>query len=235
MTDKIYKLGKYTPADSMSDLICNNYAMLLVLSRFGISLGFGEKTIQEVCNQNGVDEKTFLAVVNLLISNERDETSVFGHDSIQCLLDYLHNSHSYFLDFRLPSIRQKLLSAIDTHHDNAAKAIIRFYDLYVEQVHTHMEYEETTVFPYVRSLLSGIKRGDYNIRVFCRQHDNIESKLSELKNILIKYYPPGNVDELNSVLFDIFACASDLASHNFIEDNLFVPMISQLELNVKKQ
>ena len=235
MTEKIYKLGKYTPADSMSDLICNNYPMLLVLSRFGISLGFGEKTIREVCRQNGVDEQTFLAVVNLLISDNREEVHNFGNDSIQCLLDYLHNSHSYFLDFRLPSIRQKLLSALDIHHDNATKAIIRFYDLYVEQVHTHMEYEETTVFPYVRSLLSGVKRGDYNIRVFCRQHDNIESKLSELKNILIKYYPPGNADELNSVLFDIFACASDLASHNFIEDNLFVPMITQMELNVKKQ
>ncbi len=235
MTEKIYKLGKYTPADSMSDLICNNYPMLLVLSRFGISLGFGEKTIREVCQQNNVDEQTFLAVVNLLISGDREAPRNFGNDSIQCLLNYLHNSHSYFLDFRLPSIREKLISVLATNTDNAAKAIIRFYDLYVEQVHTHMEYEETTVFPYVRSLLSGVKRGDYNIRVFCRQHDNIESKLSELKNILIKYYPPENADELNSVLFDIFACASDLASHNFIEDNLFVPMISQLELNVKKQ
>lgn len=235
MTEKIYKLGKYTPADSMSDLICNNYPMLLVLSRFGISLGFGEKTIREVCQQNNVDEQTFLAVVNLLISGDREAPRNFGYRSIQCLLDYLHNSHSYFLDFRLPSIREKLISVLATNTDNAAKAIIRFYDLYVEQVHTHMEYEETTVFPYVRSLLSGVKRGDYNIRVFCRQHDNIESKLSELKNILIKYYPPENADELNSVLFDIFACASDLASHNFIEDNLFVPMISQLELNVKKQ
>ncbi|HOO43149.1 MAG TPA: hemerythrin domain-containing protein, partial [Bacteroidales bacterium] len=174
MTEKIYKLGKYTPADSMSELICNNYTMLLVLSRFGISLGFGEKTIREVCLQNNVDEQTFLAVVNLLISGNREETRNFGNNSIQCLLNYLHNSHRYFLDFRLPSIRQQLLSVLATNTDNAAKAVIRFYDLYVEQVHTHMEYEETTVFPYVRSLLSGVKRGDYNIRVFCRQHDNIE-------------------------------------------------------------
>ncbi|MDD2771666.1 MAG: hemerythrin domain-containing protein, partial [Bacteroidales bacterium] len=138
MTEKIYKLGKYTPADSMSDLICNNYPMLLVLSRFGISLGFGEKTIREVCRQNDVDEQTFLAVVNLLISENREDFQNFGNRSIQCLLDYLHNSHSYFLDFRLPSIREKLISVLATNTDNAAKAIIRFYDLYVEQVHTHM-------------------------------------------------------------------------------------------------
>ena len=48
-------------------------------------------------------------------------------------------------------------------------------------------------------------------------------------NIIIKYYPATGSNELNSVLFDIFSCATDLASHNRIEDNLFVPLIAELE------
>ena len=39
----MYKQGKYTETDKMSDLICENYPMVLVMSRFGIDLGFGEK------------------------------------------------------------------------------------------------------------------------------------------------------------------------------------------------
>ncbi|HNR28436.1 MAG TPA: LuxR C-terminal-related transcriptional regulator [Bacteroidales bacterium] len=221
---------QYTATDKMGDLICDNYPMLFVMSRFGISHGFGEKTIEEVCRQNNVHTNTFLAVVNMLISGKRDENA---EPSLPSLLDYLHNSHSHFLDIRLPAIRKKLLQTIGTPHDGVAKAVIRYYDEYVEQVDTHMAYEEQTVFPYVRSLLKGELSGDYCIRVFCRQHDNIESKLSELKNILIKYYPTGNPHELNNVLFDIFACARDLASHNFIEDELFVPMISQLEQDMR--
>ena len=62
---KMYKLGRYKQTDRMSDLICENYPMLLVLSRFGISLGFGDKTIGEVCEDSGVDTKTFLTIVNL--------------------------------------------------------------------------------------------------------------------------------------------------------------------------
>ena len=31
----------YKSTDKMSDLICENYALLQVLSRFGVSLGFG--------------------------------------------------------------------------------------------------------------------------------------------------------------------------------------------------
>ena len=51
----MYKNGKYRETDKMSDLICENYPMVLVMSRFGIALGFGEKNIGEVCRQNGVD------------------------------------------------------------------------------------------------------------------------------------------------------------------------------------
>lgn len=55
----MYKNGMYRETDKMSDLICENYPMVLVMSRFGIALGFGEKNIGEVCRQNGVDACTF--------------------------------------------------------------------------------------------------------------------------------------------------------------------------------
>ena len=43
----MYKNGMYRETDKMSDLICENYPMVLVMSRFGIALGFGEKNIGE--------------------------------------------------------------------------------------------------------------------------------------------------------------------------------------------
>lgn len=39
----MYKNGMYRETDKMSDLICENYPMVLVMSRFGIALGFGEE------------------------------------------------------------------------------------------------------------------------------------------------------------------------------------------------
>ena len=39
---------KYSGTDKMSDLICENYNLLLVMSRFGLSLGFGDQTVQYV-------------------------------------------------------------------------------------------------------------------------------------------------------------------------------------------
>lgn len=40
----MYKTSKYTPTDKMSYLICDNYTLLQVMSRFDLSLGFGDKT-----------------------------------------------------------------------------------------------------------------------------------------------------------------------------------------------
>ena len=60
---------KYSGTDKMSDLICENYNLLLVMSRFGLSLGFGDQTVQQVCERQGVHTGTFLAVVNLWMGN----------------------------------------------------------------------------------------------------------------------------------------------------------------------
>jgi regulator of cell morphogenesis and NO signaling len=219
----------------MSDLICDTYPMLLVMSRFGIALGFGDKTIAEVCTDNKVDTKTFLAVVNIFTNDDGNkQKQKQEHDfSIQALIVYLKKSHSYFLDFKLPSIRRKLIEAIDHSNNDIALAIIRYYDEYVAEVRKHMMYEEEIVFPYVETLFNGKESDKYNIDIFSKKHDDVEAKLAELKNIIIKYYPSKSTNELNNALFDIFSCANDLAYHNQVENKLFVPAIKELESGLK--
>ena len=96
----MYRTRIYRPTDKMSDLICENYALLQVLSRFGISLGFGDRNVREVCEINNVDCNTFLAVVNYLIEDSFRMQDHLEGISIQSLMSYLREAHSYFLDFQ---------------------------------------------------------------------------------------------------------------------------------------
>ena len=105
-THAMYRLSQYKETDKMGDLICENYPILLVVSRFGISLGFGDKDIAQVCADNGVDTPTFLAVVNLLLDEDESAAPADAPLSVGALVRYLQNSHAYFLDFRLPVIRR---------------------------------------------------------------------------------------------------------------------------------
>ncbi len=227
----MYRFDKYGETDSMSALVSDHYRVLLVMSRFGIGLGFGDKTIGAVCRENGVDAPTFLTVVNMLLDND---PLAYGPDdiSVKSLLGYLHNSHEYFLGFRLPQIRRALVNTVGTGND-LSKAIVGYFDEYVGEVEKHMKYEEQVVFPYVRELLDGTCPTDYSIDIFEKQHDQVEARLSEFKNILIRFYPSRSTNEINGVLFDIFNCENDLASHNAIEDYLFVPAIHDIERKIK--
>ena len=58
----------YEADDKMITLISDNYNILQSLGRFGISLGFGDKTVREVCEEQEVDTFTFLAIVNYTIN-----------------------------------------------------------------------------------------------------------------------------------------------------------------------
>ena len=219
----MYSSG-YSSDMRMCDLVCDRYPVLQVMSRFGIALGFGDKTIAEVCAENKVDTETFLAVVGMSV-NRSGGVELSGAVAVRSLLSYLHNSHSYFLGFRLPAIRRKLIGAVDCSLSDVSFAIMRYFDEYAAEVDRHMAYEEKSVFPYVEALLAGEKKADYSIDVFRRQHDQVEARLHELKNIIIKYYPSGGTNELNGVLFDIFTCEQELASHNAVENEIFIPAV----------
>lgn len=222
--------GLFTSQMRMCDLICDNYSLLLIITRFGIPLGVADKTIGQVCAEVGVDTPTLLQLLNSATHPDDPATlEQLAQIDIDSLLRYLSNSHSYFLDFRLPQIRQRLLTAISNCPQEVAFVIRRFFDEYVEEVRKHMNYEEKTVFPYARRLASGEHDDHYSISIFSKRHDQIELKIIELKNLIIKYYPASSGYDLNSVLHDIFACEADLASHNHIEDYIFTPYILALE------
>lgn len=54
----------------MRDIINDNSLLLTVINRFSISLGFGDKSVAVVCEENDVDIDTFLAVINLIRGKE---------------------------------------------------------------------------------------------------------------------------------------------------------------------
>ena len=209
-------LQKYKPTDKMIDLISDNYSLLQVMSRFGLSLGFGDKTVKEVCELNGVDYRTFLIVVNFMSEGFSRMDGSSEDISIPALIDYLRQAHIYFLDFSLP-------------------AILKFFDEYTREVRKHMDYEEKTVFKYVDALINGNAPRNYQISTFSKHHDQVGEKLTELKNIIIKYCPAkANENLLNAALFDIYACEAGLESHCKVEDYIFVPAILKLERRIRE-
>ncbi len=224
----------YEADDKMISLIRDNYDLLQSLGSFGISLGFGDKTVKETCEDNQVDTHTFLAVVNFTI-NGFGEFEADDQLSVPTLLHYLEACHSYFLDFQLPYIRRELQESLD-ERDSLAKLILRFYDEYAHEIRRHMGYEQKTLFPYVQSLLDGHPISDYNVETFSKHHGATDKKLRELKLLIIKYLPQDGLhnNQLTATLHDIYENEVWLRQHAMVEDQIFVPAIRRLEQAAKQ-
>lgn len=219
----------YEASDKMISLIRDNYNLLQSLGSFGISLGFGDKTVKQVCDDQNVDTNTFLAVVNFTINGYREMDDV-SRLSVPTLLQYLKASHDYFIGFQLPFIHKELADALD-ENDNLARLILKLYDEYSRSVTQHMKYEEKTVFPYVESLIAGKPMANYAIDMYSKHHGQESMKLRELKSIIIKYFPGDSLrnNQLSATLYDIYNNEEWLALHAEVEDKIFIPAIKYLE------
>lgn len=229
----------YKTTDRISDVLADDYRLLQVMSRFGITFGFGDKTIGEVCAQRNVDAYTFVEVLNFVKGNGSTGKLDIGRLSVGSLLGYLRMTHNYFLEYQFPSLRRNMLGAIDCSERNeVAFLVLKFYDEYVEEVRKHMEYEERVSFTYVERLLSGSYEpaSESAGNLMSRHHEHIELKLRELKNLFVQYYPQQEVNnELNAVIYELYRAQEDLGVHCHVEDCLFAPAVKKLaHLNSRK-
>ena len=189
-----------------------------IISRFGLEMGVGDQTIEQVCESHGVHTPTFLAIVNYKVFHQR----VLPDDiDVPTLQRYLHNAHTYFLDFRLPRLRRALIEAI-IPADPTTKIpglILRCYDEFVDEIRTHIEHENEGLFDE-------------------HQHDDqrITDKLTEIKNLIIKYYPtkPTSIEgtvtyTLISVMSDLWHTEQDFADHCAIEDDILRPAMTKIQ------
>lgn len=212
----------YKATDKICDLMAREEDAIHVISRFGLGMGVGDQTIEQVCDNYGVHTPTFLAIVNYKVFKQR--VAVEDID-IPTLQQYLRNAHVYFLDFRLPYLRRALIEAI-IPADPTSKIpmlILRCYDEFVEEIRTHIEHENAGLFEE-------------------HMHDDqrITDKLTEIKSLIIKYYPTNKASRremvhytLIGVMSDLWHTEQDFADHCAIEDEILRPALSHVHQSIK--
>jgi len=221
--------------DNLWELIVAHPSILLVMNRFSLSLGVGDKTVHEICLEKKIDEPTFLAILNMTVLPDYDpmEPSTI---SLPTLIDYLRNAHHYFFHFRYPAIRQKLIDAIDRSDKKFYELMLRYYDEYVDALKQHTDYEEKSIFSFASSLTETEISTQKPILGLQRWHSQIELKMNELKNIIIKYFPSSDdASALNLAVYDLFACEEEFSIHCRIEDQLLTPAIQANEQRKTKR
>ncbi len=218
----------------MAELIHKNYHILPIINRFGIKLGFGEKTIAQICKEKKINIDFFIEVVNVFLNDDYFPQEELQKFEISDILDYLKKSHEYFINIKLKNIEHKINNLIDVCcKDNSSKIdlIKNFYVEYKNELIEHIKYEEENIFPYINNLLTNKNpKNNFKINTYLEEHTDVEAKLYDLKNLIIKYLQlPKDYEISNEILFELFDLEKDLQNHQRFEEKVLVPMVEKLE------
>lgn len=225
------KQAFFSEKSKLYEMIAEHPKLLSLLPRFGIRLGFGDHSVADVCQANGVSTLLFLLICEIYADNTAPAHSYDFEDSdMNGLLPYLLASHRYYLDERFPHIEEHLNHIIEAAGAKYGNMLRHFYTEYKQEVEKHFKYEEDVVFPYIEALRSGNASPNYSIEQFRHNHSNIEDTLEDMMNILIKYLP-GDIlpQERIEISTDIIELSADLISHSRVEDQILIPFVETLE------
>lgn len=220
-----------------SDIIINNPYLILMFEHFEINLEVHEKTIAQLCNENNISPSLFLCIANLFNGYKPNTNNEYISKDIQSIIKYLGNSHNYYIKEIYPRIQEYIKEIYKINSHPEILMIEKFFDNYFEEVNEHLEYENKVVFPYVLNLDAQLthKNGNYTVQSYSvteyrEHHNDIEEKLTDLKNLLIKYLPIENDQQLRrKLLFCLFELEYDLNIHSLIEDTILIPLVEKME------
>jgi regulator of cell morphogenesis and NO signaling len=240
-----------TPDMKMAGLVHMNPLLLPVINRFGIRLGFGDRSIDEVCRDSDVNTAFFLEIVNAFSHEKYFPEKHLQEFDARMIINYLYATHQYYQEIKVPELQTLIKTLVETtgpEYKNTAELLNGFFKEYVTELNEHLHLEEQQTFPYVlwlQNFVEGkaedsanpVSGKDYKIYHFVEEHSNLEDKLLDLKNIIIKYIPsPLNSNLCNKILEGLFQLETDLRDHAWIEDKVLVPKVRMMEkkLNSKK-
>jgi len=236
-----------THSTKMAEVIHDHIQLLPIIHRFGIRLGFGEKTVSQVCDSYGVNVDFFLETVNLFCDERYTPSKKPSSYGVDVVVTYLLKSHAYFYEEKFPSIREKIKMLEDYPGGSEHLGLIeKFFSNYVAEFMEHIRFEDSVVFPYSVMVADGFRKGmltpeltlsmkDYSMSLFNQQHEDIEEKLSDLRNILIKYLPPVDSGKVvTAILLELASMEKELDNHTIIEERILVPKVLAMEASLQQ-
>jgi regulator of cell morphogenesis and NO signaling len=231
-----------TNEDKLANVLQNHSKLIAVASCLGIELGFGDKSIREICADHKIDVDFCVVLLNT-VSTER----YYPMQPLQAvgalqLVGYLRKTHEHYRRTQLPAVQ------VSIDQLAASGAISKHLQL-AEQTFTEAHHEllryfsdmEDLLFAHVQHLYdccvlqaSGQAPPDeaappINFSVLQQRYRMTCAKLHDTNGLLIKYLT-GDFDRAlrNATIYHIADIESDLRCYLRIQELLLLPAMLQL-------
>lgn len=232
----------------MAEVVHSNYLLVPVINRFGIPLGFGDGTVKAVCKAHGIDPEFFLTIVNVFNDEEYFPEKTLQGFNVLTVVEYLRRTHSYYIEVQVPLIERHIAALLrrSAKRDTSLKLVRKFFLEYKRELLAHLRREETVTFPYAvtiyrlfrarRRRISAATLSRYSMKVYEEEHYNVDEKLYDLQNILIKYVKGRHDEQIRTaIVFELFRLEKDIKDHTRLEESVLRPVVAEMERAVRSR
>jgi regulator of cell morphogenesis and NO signaling len=225
--DKTPYLATFSPEMTLFELVESSPSLLGVLSRLNVRLPFGDVTVAEMCQREGMDVALFLTICSMHADPSfRPSADLLTTDMLAGVTAYLRASHRYYAEYTLPHTETHL-DRILAHCDTLSQSALHsFYNNYSRYIVAHFEEEERNIFALSENPDS-VTEADCSI--FDMPHAEIDDCSNDIASLVFKNLPESAPTPLRCALLDhIYALRDDLRRHSDIEAYLLRPLVEKL-------
>ncbi len=220
----------------MAELIKENPKLLLFLEHFNIDFTVSDKNVSQVCGENNIPEPLFLAFANLYNGFIPKQEDIANLRNISAIIFFLNNTHHFYKTEKYPEIKNHIKKLQEKAPNKEVELIEQFFKDYFDEVLEHLDYEDDIAFPYFLMLFEKKQishDSSFSVKEYREHHTDIETKLADLKNLLLKHIHIPNVLSLKrKLLLSLFELEFDLRIHALIEEKILLPLIDKVEYNI---
>ena len=196
----------------------------------------GNRTLDEVCNQKGLDVYDVLAQLEKA-TESNNSTIDFNTWELDLLIDYIEKKHHRYVEEKAPILLSFLLK-LEQVHGAAHPELFEIKNLFkrtADELTQHMKKEELILFPYIKQMVeaartkSALSAPGFGsvanpIAMMMEEHENEGNRFEKIVAISNNYTPPADGCNTYKVTFQMLQeFESDLHTHIHLENNILFP------------
>ncbi len=216
-----------TPNKELHELIEQNHRLLLLMDHFDTGFCVADMTIADLCREKGLNAEMFASFCNIYNGDISKLYVPKSKEDIELIITFLENTHRYYISDMYPAIKFFISELSKINPGNDVRMLEMFFESYFSEVKKHLEYEQEKLFPSIRALCNGdISKEEYQKKSKKLKHTDIEVKLSDLKNLLLKHIKLIDKEGMKrKLLAALLEFQYDLNIHSLIEDEILTKNI----------
>jgi regulator of cell morphogenesis and NO signaling len=228
----------------IGDFVAKDFRTATIFSKYEIDFCCkGQRTLEEVCTKQNINETNLLNELNTLIASKNDSGIDFNSWPLDLLIDYIEKTHHRFVEEKTPIIIELLEKLCSVHGSNHPELfeIKNLFEESANELTPHMRKEELVLFPFIERMMNATKSHGIigkphfgtvknPISAMMEEHDHEGERFRTIASLTNNFTPPDDACNTYRTAYAMLEeFEQDLHKHIHLESNILFPKAKALE------